>query len=195
MTQSRDDMRRRLAAAFRQSAPVEDAAIDAITELATTRSYKPHEWLLQGGDHAKDGALITSGLVRELYVGEDGTEHTRSFVAEGGLTGSLLDLLSGEPSVTWIEAIEPTNVIAWPFKQLDELTARFPGLQIAARKHVEALYVLKTRREYEMLALTAAERCRRWVARHAKIDARVSRRHLASYLGITPEHLSRLRHS
>jgi CRP-like cAMP-binding protein len=56
----------------------------------------------------------------------------------------------------------------------------------------EALYVKKTRREYEMLALPAAERYRRFRESEPRLDARVTRRHLASYLGITPEHLSRL---
>jgi CRP-like cAMP-binding protein len=64
---------------------------------------------------------------------------------------------------------------------------------VLARRNAEALYVRKAQREHEMLALPAAERYARWRREQPELDARVSRRQLASYLGITPEHLSRLR--
>lgn len=133
------------------------------------------------------------GLVRELYVGEDGEEHTRTFIADGQMTGSLLDLLSNEPSVTWIQALEPTMTITFCYRDLDALSSRFPEFHVVGRRHAEALYVQKSRREHDLLALSAAERHARWVASNPGLDARVSRRHLASYLGVTPEHLSRLR--
>ena len=84
-----------------------------------------------------------------------GQEHTRTFIAEGQVTGSLLDLLSGEPSVTWIQALEPTETLAWRYRDFDALCARVPELHVVARRSAEALYVRKTRREHEMLALPA----------------------------------------
>ncbi len=130
--------------------------------------------------------------MRELYVDEAGREVTRVFVDAGQTTGSLLDLLSGEPSVTFIQALEPTETVAVRYRDFDALTARFAELQLAARRIAEALYVRKARREHEMLALSAAERYARFVREQPTLDARISRRHLASYLGVTPEHLSRL---
>jgi CRP-like cAMP-binding protein len=186
-------IRQQLGACMRARAPASDAAIDALAERATLRRFAAAEWLLSGGDRAEWCFLITEGLVRELYIGETGEEHTRSFIAEGGVTGSLLDLLAGEPSLTWIQALAPTTTVAWRYADFDALAARFSELHLVARRHAEALYVTKARREHEMLALPAAERHARWCREHGALDARVSRRHLASYLGITPEHLSRLR--
>jgi CRP-like cAMP-binding protein len=57
----------------------------------------------------------------------------------------------------------------------------------------ERLYLLKSEREYELLALDAEQRYRAFQARYPGLEARVTQRHVASYLGITPEHLSRLR--
>jgi CRP-like cAMP-binding protein len=161
--------------------------------LATPRSFERGAWLLRGGERAVNCYYVGAGLVRELYLGERGHEHTRAFVAEGAFTGSLLDLLSVGPSVTWIQALEPTRTLTWRYADVDALCAKFPELHAVVRRWVEILYVRKTRREHEMLSLSAAERHARWLEEHQAIDGRVSRRHLASYLGVTPEHLSRLR--
>jgi CRP-like cAMP-binding protein len=174
-------------------APVSEEATSAFLALTHVKTFGPGEWLLRGGEKAVWCYLIEEGLARELYIDPDGTEHTRTFVSEGHMTGSLLDLLSGGPSVTWIEALEPTTARVWSWAELDRLTVPFPELQLLLRRGAERLYVRKARREYEMLALSAAERYERWLAEHPGLDARVQRRHVASYLGITPEHLSRLR--
>lgn len=190
---SDDKLGTTIARVLRAVAPVGDEAVRALAAVASCPKFAQGAWLLRAGTRAETCFLVTSGLVRELYVGDDGREHTRAFVAEGAMTGSLLDLLSGQPSVTYIQALEPTSTIAWPYGVFDALTARFIELNEAARRNAEQLYVRKTRREYEMLALPAAERYRRWLEEHADLDARVTRRDLASYLGMTPEHLSRLR--
>jgi CRP-like cAMP-binding protein len=83
--------------------------------------------------------------------------------------------------------------VAWPWARFDKLCDEHPTLERAARRVTEALYVRKAEREHAMLALTAAERYAQWLSEHGAIDRRISRRHLASYLGMTPEHLSRLR--
>jgi CRP-like cAMP-binding protein len=182
-----------LARAFRFLAPVPDAAIARLAAVTVRRSFARGEWLLRGGERAQSCFLIVRGLVRELYVDADGVEHTRTFMPEGTVTGSLLDLLSGEPSITFIQAIEPTLTLAFPYADFDALCMQFMELTIAARRAAEALYVKKARREHEMLALGADERYARFLSEHPALAERVKQRHLASYLGVTPEHLSRLR--
>jgi CRP-like cAMP-binding protein len=180
-------------ALFRRRIPIGDAAFAAFAPLLEPRTFAAADFLLAAGDRAEWCHLVTRGLVRELYIDEAGEEHTRSFLAEGQVTGSLLDLLSGEPSVTFIQALEPTETLAWRYRDFDALCARFAELHVVARRAAEALYVRKTRREHELLTMPAAARYRRWLDEHEALDARVSRRQLASYLGVTPEHLSRLR--
>ncbi len=165
----------------------------ALERLALRRDFERGSWLLEGGERAEFLFLLTGGLVRELYVTPEGEEHTRSFVDAGAITGSLLDLLSGEPAVTWIQALEPTQTLAWRYADFDALARRTPELETLARRHAEALAVRKTRREFEMLALSAPERLARWRAEQPGVDRRITRKLLASYLGITPVHLSRIR--
>ena len=185
--------RRALAAMVLRLAPLGAGALGALDALARPRSFAAGALLLRAGEPATWSFFVHRGLVRELYVGERGEEHTRAFIGEGDMTGSLLDLLSAGPAVTTIEALEPTVALALRYGDFDALCARFPELHHLARRLAEAAYVRKARREHEMLALPAAVRHARWLEEHAALDARLSRRHVASYLGITPEHLSRLR--
>jgi CRP-like cAMP-binding protein len=182
-----------LASTVRRLAPVDEETMRALLAIMEPRSFEPHAWLLRAGDRAEMAYFVTVGLVREFYGDDAGAEHTRRFAREGEFTGSLLDLLSGQLAVTNVQALEPTRTLALSYRQYEELCSRSPQLQLLARRVVEDLYVRKAQREHAMLSLSARQRLEQWRESHGALDSRVSRRHLASYLGITPEHLSRLR--
>jgi CRP-like cAMP-binding protein len=182
-----------LAARIAEFAPLSPEASAALGSLVVRRDFAHDEWILRGGEHARWCFLIRTGLVRELYVGADGAEHTRALLAEGSFTGSLLDLLVDQPAVTFIQALEPTETLAFVYRDFVRLCDDHPSLQRAARHFLEALYVRKAVREHELLALSAQERYQRWIKGDRALDARVRRRDVASYLGMRPEHLSRLR--
>jgi CRP-like cAMP-binding protein len=179
--------------AVEQLAPLPAEAVAAMQRLLSARTYSPESWLLRAGERAELSHFIVSGLVRELYSDADGGEHTRAFRAERQFTGSLRDLLSNELAVTSIQALEPTETVVFRYQDFAALFDRHPAFERCARRFAEALYLAKVKREHEMLALSAEERHARWLAENPGLDARIRRKDLASYLGVTPEHLSRLR--
>jgi CRP-like cAMP-binding protein len=168
------------------------AAVHAIGRCATERQFRAGELLLEGGARAEWLHVIADGLVREFYVTAAGDEHTRVFVSDGGVTGSLLDLTSGAPSVTWIQALEPTRTLAIRYADFNTLASQHRELESLARELAQSLAIRKTKREYEMLALSASERLESWRVGNPGLDGRITRRLLASYLGMTPVHLSRI---
>jgi CRP-like cAMP-binding protein len=156
-------------------------------------SYAPRTWLLRAGERATRASVVVHGLVRELFVLADGTERTKAFVHEGGITGSLADLLAGGPSRGCIVAEEPTRVLSFEYADFLALASRRPRWEAIRVKVLERLLAAKAEREHELLGLDAAARYERFGERHPGLETRIAARHLASYLGITPEHLSRLR--
>jgi CRP-like cAMP-binding protein len=180
--------------AVNRLSPVGQDSLRALADCVRPLRFEVSQWLLRAGTPAEDLFLVVHGLVREYHIDEYGGEHTRSFAADGHFTGSLMDLLStGQPSVTWAQALEPTLALAIPYQRFERLCEQHVDLLVLARRAVEALYVRKARREYELLSLPAADRYASWLREFPELDSRVSRRTLASYLGITPEHLSRIR--
>jgi CRP-like cAMP-binding protein len=176
-----------------KAAPLSEAALAEFWMLVSPRNYATGEHLLEAGARAELSFFISRGLVREYYLDAEGSVAIRTFVSAGDFTGSLLDQLSNAPAVTWIQALEPVEALVWRTAELDALAMKHPMFQLALRRAAERVYVRKARREHDMLVLTAAERYANWLSSDGHLDGRITMRDLASYLGITPEHLSRLR--
>jgi CRP-like cAMP-binding protein len=185
--------RMRVAGALRSFAPIPAASLESALDDFHERTLQTGEHLLRAGDIAGDIAFIASGLVREYYTMSDGTERIRSFSTENQFSGSLYDLLSQKPALVGCEALEPTRLLVTSWAAFEARCDQEPIWHLVGRRVAENLYARKAIREYEMLALTAAERWEAFRRDHGALENRISQRHLASYLGITPEHLSRIR--
>lgn len=173
--------------------PVGDDDWALLAPLATAASFARGSALLRPGDPARTVFFVLDGLLREFFVDDQGRTSTRRFARAGDFSGSLADLLSGRPALSAIEAVEDTEVLQVPWARFEDLAQRRPAFERAARRMTERLYLQKTLREHEMLTQRADERYRRFREAHPDLEARVSQHHVASYLGITPVHLSRLR--
>jgi CRP-like cAMP-binding protein len=189
---SPDDLRI-FAKAMRALAPIDDAELAKGAALLRVKELEKGERFLRAGTRATEVAIVIRGLLREHFVIDDGTERTKAFVVEGEGSGSLADLLSDAPSRAFIVAEEPTRLLVVPYAQLRALALRSPAWDALGRASLERLLVIKAEREWELLALDAEERYARFRARYPALEARTLGKHVASYLGITPAHLSRLR--
>ena len=151
------------------------------------------EYLLRSGEYATLAGVLVAGLLREHFVTERGVVRTKSFVTSLQFTGSLADLLSGKPSQAFIVAEETSRVVLAPYAELRRLEAVWPAWAAAARRSLEHLLLDKTERERQFMCLDAEARYAAFLERHPHIEVSVAASHIASYLAITPVHLSRLR--
>jgi CRP-like cAMP-binding protein len=161
--------------------------------LLTARVLDRGEYLLRAGEHAQLAGIVLHGYMREYFLLDDGTERTKAFIFAREPTGSAPDLISGEPSMTNIVAEAKSRLLLVQFSDLRRLSKLVPAWDRFTRVLLERILIRKSRREYELLALDAAGRYATLLAARPNIEQTVQARHLASYLGITPVHLSRLR--
>jgi CRP-like cAMP-binding protein len=180
-------------ARLRRDAPLDDGDLAALEADVRVRQLPAGTTFLRCGEVAVDCGAVLRGLVREYYPLEDGREVTRAFAGPGDYIGSLSDLLSGQPALSSLVAEADTVVVVVPWRRIRELAARRPAWAEFVALVVERVYLAKAAREYELLALDAEARYRRFRTLYAALEPAIALRHVASYVGITPEHLSRVR--
>jgi CRP-like cAMP-binding protein len=182
-----------LAALVTRVVAIDDDAAAPLLDAARTRRLVRGELLLHAGDRATAAGVVVAGVMREYFPLADGREVTRNFAGPGDGIGSLSDLMSGEPSRSAIAAETDARVVTVPWQVLRSEADRNPAVAAFLARTVEQLYLTKARREYELLALDAEGRYLAFRARFARLEDHIQLKQVASYVGITPEHLSRLR--
>lgn len=150
------------------------------------------EFSLHAGDTARYSGFVLSGILREFFTTLEGQEFNKNFSLAGDFTGSLFDLITGEPSTASIQALAPTRLLLARFSDIQDLYSRHKDWERIGRLLAENLVVRKARREWEFMTLSAEERYLALLQRHPELEG-IPQYHLASYLGISPVSLSRIR--
>ncbi|WP_437714078.1 Crp/Fnr family transcriptional regulator [Sorangium sp. So ce448] len=151
------------------------------------------ELMTRAGERPRDFGLVLSGLVRKFYVTPRGRDVTRGFAMEGELVGAYAALLGKCASQLSVQALEGSSVLVVEFEAFERLYDRHPSWNTLGRRVAEALFVEREQRAAELLTLSAEQRYETLLARSPALAERVPQYQIASYLGITPVSLSRIR--
>ena len=148
--------------------------------------------LLREGDIGSTIHFIVKGLVRN-YQNDDGREIVHGFDYEGRFSASYESLITNTPTHLNVQALEETHTLALPGRVLLNLYERHACWDRIGRKILEDASVRRHDKEMRFRRYSPEEHYRLLIARRSPLIERVPLRHLASYLGITPETLSRIR--
>jgi CRP-like cAMP-binding protein len=148
--------------------------------------------LFRAGDVPVLVHYIVRGLVRN-YQNDDGRELVHGFDYEGRFTAAYASLITAQPCHLNVQAIEETHTLALPGVVLLELYQRHACWDRVGRKILEDAEVRRHDKEMRFRRYTPEEHYKLLIERRSPLIDRVPLRHLASYLGITPETLSRIR--
>lgn len=132
-------------------------------------------------------------MVRSYLIDDKGQEHVMQFSTEGWWAGDLSSFVTEEASSYCIDCLEDTEVLRITKKDLDKLLELVPKMNSFFRILYRNSVVAYNRRVAASLIDTALERYRAFVQQYPQIEQRVPNHQIASYLGITPQSLSRLR--
>jgi CRP-like cAMP-binding protein len=168
-------------------------------ELECLRSqYKPQkimrrEYLLTTGDRCKYDYFITKGCVRSYFTDESDKEHNLMFAVEGWWTGNLHSFITRTPSLYTVEALEDTEVLKISKPNLEILYQKVPKVERFFRIMFQNNLIAQQYRLMNYISGTALERYAYFTHRYPGLDQRIPQKHIASYLGVSPAYLSRLR--
>ncbi|QNH63753.1 Crp/Fnr family transcriptional regulator [Hymenobacter sediminicola] len=174
--------------------PFSDAEWEPLAAALTTRQLRRKQDFVTQGAAAPELALLLSGACRLFYTRPDGEERTTYFFFENHLMGSYQSCLTGQPSQFGIQALVPTELVTFPYAVLRGLFDVHPVYERFGRLLAEYHLLGTDARLAELLLLSPEERYRALLRSHkTKIPARIPQHYIASYLGVTPVSLSRIR--
>lgn len=178
---------------LRELAGIPDKDLSVLDDLCSIKRYKKKELLLRSGHIATYAVYIVEGAFREYYTDKNGREFNKAFCFKGDFTGSYYDLHLRQPSSATIEALADSTVILINYKKFQQLVQSDTFWLRVSYTLIHHLVMRKCEKEMQLLTLTAAERYALLQKRYPELEQLVPSYHIASYLGITPISLSRIR--
>lgn len=174
-------------------APLSSRTWKALLALGQRRRLAKGACFTRPGAPATHFAVVLSGLLRHYYVDARGKESVKAFRVPLDVSAPYAELILRRPSRTYIEALTETELFVFRFDDFEVLARGSVELQRLARRFGEVHFVQKEQREYEFLMLSAEERYRQFCARMPALLQHIPQHQVASYIGITPVALSRIR--
>ncbi len=162
-------------------------------DLLKPKSIKKKQLLLREGEICNFEAYIASGCLRTFYIDENGSEVILQFSVEDWWVSDIGSFHDRTPSLLYIEAIEDSELLTLNPASKEELLARLPQFERVFRLMIQRHLSALERRLIRTIARTAEERYVEFIGQYPKIALRVPQHYIASYLGMTPEFLSKVR--
>lgn len=171
-----------------------DEAERAWASLLRPKRYRREESFVVAGDVPTKFAFVVEGLFFQHYVGPEGDMVIKYFFPENRIAASVSATLLGQPSLFTITAIEDSTVLEYEFAAFKALVAAFPEIAAFYIRYMERHWIIeKEPGEIAFRHDDAMKRYRDFISREPLLHKRLKQHHIAAWLGITPESLSRIR--
>ena len=157
------------------------------------KKLRKKQYLVQEGDVCKYLAFVEKGILRSYQVDEKGVEHIVQFAFEGWWISDQLSFLTGEPSLYNIDALEDCELLLLTKQGEEQMMEKIPTMERYFRILLQNNLINTQRRLASSLSHSAEEKYNDLVQSCPTIPQRVPQHMMASFLGITPETLSRIR--
>jgi CRP-like cAMP-binding protein len=170
-----------------------DEEFNICSEYFTPKKLRKHQFLLNEGVVCTHIGFVNSGCLREYTIDSKGTEHIVQFAIEDWWVSDLNSFLSGLPATYNIDAVQDSEILLLEKSARDELLDNCPKMERFFRLLIEANHVATQQRIADALGTSAEERYLKFIKTYPRIFEQVPQNQIASYLGITPQSLSRIR--
>ena len=170
--------------------PQEQALFLSKTE---TKQFKTKTILLSAGEVATCTYFVNSGILRSFNINDNIIEHVLHFACEGWWIGDMYSYISGKPGNLFIEVLEDSEVVIITKENHQKLYQEIPKLERFFRILAENSLVSHQERLMDNLSLTADERFEKFCFKYPTLIQKVPQKHIASYIGVTPEFFSKMK--
>ena len=172
---------------------ISDSEWEYYSALFEVRKFRKKQMLVQAGEVCRHIFFVNRGLLRVFFIDSEGEERTFHFTLTHDFSTDYESFLFGTPANYSIEALEDTEVVLMSHHMVNDGDSKLAGGQQLGRLLAEKYFVILSRHIQSVHTLTPMQRYEAMNRQFPGILQRVSQRIVASYLNISPVHLSRLK--
>jgi CRP-like cAMP-binding protein len=170
-----------------------DDEIAYFNAILQHKTFAKKSFMLQEGEICKFEAFIKKGCIRTYYIDHNGTEVTLQFAIENWWVSDIASFHEQKPSRMFIETLEDCELLLLTPETKEKLLTRVPKFERMFRLMVQRNLTRLQERLFQTIATTAVEKYLDFIERYPTIPQRVAQHYIASYLGFSPEFLSKVR--
>ena len=170
-----------------------DNEIELFIDICKSSIIKQNDYFIPAGQTPRKFGIITKGIVRYFYNDDNGKEFTKAFLAENSFISSYSAMKNNIPSLFSIQAVTYTEIIEIDYNKWEVLRQKNPVWNKLLIALLETGYAIKEKRERELLFLDAESRYKIFCEEFFVLEKNIKQHLIASYIGITPIALSRIR--
>lgn len=186
-------MYQQLTRTIRERVNLTDDEAASLGRYFVPKRYRKRQYILNAGDKCQYLIFVAKGLLRSFSVRDDGNEHVMQLALEGAWITDMGSFLSGEDAIYNIEALEAAELLLLTKTAMDEMIETFSNIERYFRLLMQSSIIALQRRIRLTQTYSAEEAYLKMMELQPDIVNRAPQQHIASYLGITPETLSRIR--
>ena len=173
-----------------QLSPTEE---EYFTSLLHEKKVRRRQLYLQEGDICRHTAFVTAGCLRSYTTDKEGIEHVIGFAPMDWWVADMHSYLSQQPAILSIETLDDSEMLQISLEDQQRLYRKVPKFERFFRILTEKSLISHQHRLIDNLSLSAEERYRNFCKKHPSLIESVPQKHIASYIGVTPEFFSKMR--
>lgn len=170
-----------------------DADIEALNAVRRLRMLNKGDYLIKAGRISTEVAFVRQGLLRSYYTKDNGEEITYCFTFEDNFMTAYSSLITGQPTYENIQALVPTELWILQKSDMESLGKKYPNWLLFQKHMAEQQYIDLETRFFSFQKEKASERYQELLQSQPRYFQQIPLQHLASYLGISQRHLTRIR--
>jgi len=178
---------------IKSSLLITSEAEEFLYSISNEKTLSKGDVLIKEGQTVKKTYFVIDGCLRSYCTDKSGKEHTLQFAIKDWWISDFIAIYNNEPATLTVECITESKVIEFNAEKLNNIYSTFPEFEAFQRKNLEQHVVSLHKRILNQLQLTAGERYDLFVEQYKEIEQYTPNYHIASYLGITQQSLSRIR--
>lgn len=170
-----------------------ESEMAAFASLFSEIKLKKNDYFAKEGECSSKISFISEGIMRAFYRNKSGKEYNKTFFTPPNFAAAYSSITTKQKNLINIQCLTDCTLQVADFDKITFLYKEYPKIESLARKLAEYKFAIKEKREIELVTIEATERYSIFKKEHPDLENLINQYHIASYLGITPTQLSRIR--